>query len=71
MTVNTTVLGEEVTENVVEEGQIVMQQVELASPGLEGMVEGQVIMMTNTEGEQQPVVITSAGITPLTNGAGL
>ena len=71
MTVNTTVLGQEVTENVVEEGQIVMQQVELASPGLEGMVEGQVIMMTNTEGEQQPVVITSAGITPLTNGAGL
>ena len=71
MTVNTTVLGEEVSEQVVEEGQIVMQQVELASPGLEGMVEGQVIMMTNTEGEQQPVVITSAGITPLTNGAGL
>merc|ERR1719450_274668 len=33
------------------------------------MVEGQVIMMTNTDGEQQHVVITSAGITPLTNGA--
>ena len=70
MTVNTALLGEEVGEQVVEEGQIVMQQVDLASPGLEGMVEGQVIMMTNTEGEQQHVVITSAGITPLTNGSG-
>ena len=70
MTVNTALLGEEVAEQVVEEGQIVMQQVDLASPGLEGMVEGQVIMMTNTEGEQQHVVITSAGITPLTNGSG-
>jgi len=69
MTVNTAVLGEEVAEQVVEEGQIVMQQVELANPGLDEMVEGQVIMMTNTEGEQQHVVITSAGITPLTNGA--
>ena len=67
---NTALLGEEVAEQVVEEGQIVMQQVDLASPGLEGMVEGQVIMMTNTEGEQQHVVITSAGITPLTNGSG-
>ena len=70
MTVNTAVLAEEVGEQVVEEGQIVMQQVELASPGLEGMVEGQVIMMTNTEGEQQQVVITSSGLTPLTNGTG-
>ena len=70
MTVNTALLGEEVGEQVVEEGQIVMQQVDLANPGLEGMVEGQVIMMTNTEGEQQHVVITSAGITPLTNGSG-
>ena len=69
MTVNTALLGEEVGEQVVEEGQIVMQQVDLASPGLEGMVEGQVIMMTNTEGEQQHVVITSAGLTPLTNGS--
>ena len=69
MTVNTALLGEEVAEQVVEEGQIVMQQVDLASPGLEGMVEGQVIMMTNTEGEQQHVVITSAGLTPLTNGS--
>jgi len=69
MTVNTALLGEEVGEQVVEEGQIVMQQVDLTSPGLEGMVEGQVIMMTNTEGEQQHVVITSAGLTPLTNGS--
>ena len=30
---------EEVAEQVVEEGQIVMQQVDLTSPGLEGMVE--------------------------------
>ena len=61
---------------VVEEDQIVMQTgtVDLASAGvtsagLEGMVEGQVIMMTNANGEQEHVVITSSGITPLTHGA--
>ena len=56
---------------VVEEEQIVMQAgtVDLASAGLEGMVEGQVIMMTNAQGEQEHVVITSSGITPLTHGA--
>ena len=52
--------------------QIVMQHVDMSSaaptPGLETMVEGQVIMMTGANGEQQPVVITSAGITPLSNG---
>ena len=57
---------------VVEDEQIVMQTgaaVDLASAGLEGMVEGQVIMMTNAAGEQEHVVITSSGITPLTHGA--
>jgi len=72
MTINSepvdTVL-EEVPEQVVEEGQIVMQQVEMPNTGLEGMVEGQVIMMTNSNGEQQQVVISSAGGgTPLANG---
>jgi len=72
MTINSepvdTVL-EEVPEQVVEEGQIVMQQVEMPNTGLEGMVEGQVIMMTNANGEQQQVVISSAGgAAPLANG---
>merc|ERR1740129_1666525 len=32
------------------------------------MVEGQVIMMTNAQGEQEHCVITSSGLTPLTHG---
>jgi len=73
MTVNNEPVGtssvlEEVPEQVVEEDQIVMQHVDMSS-GLDTMVEGQVIMMTNANGEQQHVVITSSGVMPLTNGA--
>ena len=55
MTVNNEPVGtssvlEEVPEQVVEEDQIVMQHVDMSS-GLDTMVEGQVIMMTNANGD--------------------
>jgi len=52
---------EEVAEQVVEEGQIVMQQVEVEDPSV-SVDGGQVVMMTNSGGLQQQIMITDSGM---------
>lgn len=51
---------EEVAEQVVEEGQIVMQQVEVEDPSV-SVDGGQVVMMTNSGMGQQQIMITDSG----------